>query len=67
MLVNSEYKFLSHGRLPQLLILNRQNPRYVLVDGSPLNVYSPLTGPTILADWGDWIEVTVNNKLDTNG
>lgn len=66
MLVNG--KSLLCDILELSLISHRQNPRYVLVAGLPrTNVYLPLAGPTILADWGDWIEVTVNNKLDTNG
>jgi FtsP/CotA-like multicopper oxidase with cupredoxin domain len=27
----------------------------------------PITGPTIFANWGDTIQVTVINNLDTNG
>jgi FtsP/CotA-like multicopper oxidase with cupredoxin domain len=36
-------------------------PRYVLA------VNGQFPGPTIIADWGDILEITVTNSLTTNG
>jgi len=38
-----------------------------VVKGKAMLVNGNILGPTILADWGDWIEIRVINNLRTNG
>jgi len=47
----------------------RQIPRYETKIEQLMGAYQPNTtlGPTIFADWGDRVNITVTNNLRTNG